>query len=223
VLVHTSRPTSRDVSLHCIGGERNDRDAATPIAHLADMSRRGDPVHFRHLNVHKHHVEVSRLDGGNGFGAVLHEYHLMPGVGKDRPDILSDPVAILGHENASASPGIYFSLLCFCSGLGSSFHAGDREPERAAGTAPAVDADRATHRLHQMSRDGGTKTGTTELAVGGLDHLRKRPKQQMLLRADPRIGDLEAELSCRCTGRSHHTKNHHSAIGKLNGVQQKVQ
>ena len=90
--------------------------------------------------------------------------------------------------------------------MGLSFHARDREPEGAARPAPALDADRATHGLDQVSTYRETETGTAKLAICGVHDLRERLKQKMLLRrvdADPRIGDLEAELCGVCPGHPH--------------------
>ena len=168
--------------------------------HLADVSRRGDPVHLGHLEVHQH--QVDRLSVGDGADRLAP----VPGLGHDHAPGLQhatghEPVGgvVLHHQDADPREvGRYGG----CRGRLRGRLGGGRKPGPQVGAEGAALALDALHRdvpvlpLDEFLDDGEPQAGAAEPARGVAGGLHERIEDGRLAigrDADSRIGHLDVE------------------------------
>src|ERR1700736_5282949 len=71
VIVHAGVTALLLGSLHCIRGQRNDRNAAFALLAPPDLARRLIAVHHGHLTVHENEVIAPAFPGDDGFLTVV--------------------------------------------------------------------------------------------------------------------------------------------------------
>ena len=77
--VHAAVQAALPVAFHSMRRHSNDRNVGPALFFLlADFRRGSEPVHFRHLDIHKDHVESLTLQQRNRLHATAGNHCLMP-------------------------------------------------------------------------------------------------------------------------------------------------
>ena len=98
---HRSRSPFRAWAVMAMIGKR----AFLRVVQLADGCRSLKAVHFRHLHVHQHHVEILLLKQSQGLPAILGDLDAVAAISQNMTDELLVGRRVFGHQHAKDSAG----------------------------------------------------------------------------------------------------------------------
>ena len=82
-----------------MGGERNDGESIRGIAlQGANLSCRFEPVHFRHLHIHEHHIDIFGLGKLQCFAAIVCDKYFVSLTFENSQHELLISIGVFGNE-----------------------------------------------------------------------------------------------------------------------------
>src|SRR5262245_17265396 len=104
VVVHPHLKALLPIALHCVSGQRDDRDRATRAWQPANAAGRFKSVQFWHLTVHDHKIVMASLDSLYRFQTVPHRLGVMPKLGEQAQHHALIHEVVFGNQNVNRRP-----------------------------------------------------------------------------------------------------------------------
>ena len=240
-VVHAGLPGALARLGEGVGRQRDHRHARVRLRHPADLARRLQPVHRRHMHVHQHQVEAGGLQALQRLGPVAGQADPVPEALEQNLHVLAVDRMVVGDQHTQLAAGRHRAgrrqrhrrrLGRLLRGDLGRVERTQRQQHAELAALPrlADDLDVAAHHPHQLARDLQPQPGAAEApadAVVALAEALEQALQRLLVHADAGVDDADARQR-RPGGavlRRHRVDQqpHAAAVGELDRVADQVE